>query len=360
MNRAALLTRPRLTAALVLSVCLVAGGWGAWTASLARTRNAVATWVDAQRAQGAHITFEEERAFGFPRRITLRLTHPRWTSADGLAFQAESLDIVANPWNWASFEIKLKTPARLAAPLDDDGYALRLDLQEGRARIASDGQGGWRAIDMTLHTVQTGLAPAYLFAAKEIVAQITKPDSAPRSYKEPSLLVTVDAKDLRVPEAMPAPFGREASAFSMRLRVMGAMPDLRRRATVVQWNEASGVIEFDDFSLDWGELKLATKGTMGFDGDLQPQGAFAGTIERPATALDVLKKQGFIARQDEALIASTLKLFAKPSTEEAKDGTVPLTLQMGGLFLGPIRLFTFPEIEWPIEPPAKGPSSSAP
>jgi hypothetical protein len=48
---------------------------------------------------------------------------------------------------------------------------------------------------------------------------------------------------------------------------------------------------------------------------------------------------------------SALELFAKPAGQGKKTLELPITVQLGGLFFGPIRLFTFPEIEWPVEPP---------
>jgi hypothetical protein len=81
---------------------------------------------------------------------------------------------------------------------------------------------------------------------------------------------------------MPSPFGNKAAKLSFHIRVMDALPDIRRRASVDAWNKDSGVVEFDDFSVSWGVLDLASKGTLGFDDDLQPEGAFSGTILIPA------------------------------------------------------------------------------
>ena len=132
---------------------------------------------------------------------------------------------------------------------------------------------------------------------------------------------------------------------------MGPIPDVRKRDSVDAWNKDSGIVEFDDFSASWGVLDLTSKGTLGFDDDLQPEGAFAGTIADPAKAIHALIDQHFIAMHDKDMLASVLNLFSKPSAHESKGTELPITIQLGGLFLGPVRIFVFPSIDWPKEPP---------
>jgi len=40
--------------------------------------------------------------------------------------------------------------------------------------------------------------------------------------------------------------------------------------------------------MEWGDLHLAAKGTIGFDNDLQPEGAFAGVVADPGAVLKIL------------------------------------------------------------------------
>jgi len=150
---------------------------------------------------------------------------------------------------------------------------------------------------------------------------------------------------------MPTPFGTEASHMGARMRVMGPVPDVRTRAAVDAWNKDSGIVEFDDLSLNWGVLDISSKGTLGFDDDLQPEGAFAGTVVNAEKTVRALVDGGFIAMHDKDMLASMMEIFSKPLPHGAKGLEMPITVQLGGLFLGPIRVFTFPEIEWPVAPP---------
>jgi hypothetical protein len=94
---------------------------------------------------------------------------------------------------------------------------------------------------------------------------------------------------------------------------------------------------------------------------LQPEGAYAGIVTNPKDTMQALIDKGFIAMHDQAMLAAVMNMFSKPVGADGnihmgmegggKGMELPITIQLGGLFLGPIRIFTFPEIEWPTEPP---------
>jgi hypothetical protein len=92
---------------------------------------------------------------------------------------------------------------------------------------------------------------------------------------------------------------------------------------------------------------MIAKGTVGFDDDLQPEGAFASTIGNQDKILEILTKAGFIAAGQQEMLSSAMRLFAKPSPIHGESGVdVPLAVQLGGFFLGPVKIFAFPPIEW--------------
>ena len=137
------------------------------------------------------------------------------------------------------------------------------------------------------------------------------------------------------------------SKISVDMRVMGTTPDFRKKESVAAWNKKNGMVEFDRLDIEWGALLLASKGTIGFDDDLQPEGAFAATIGHQDAVLETLMKAGFIAPTQEGMLSSAMRLFAKPSPIKGENGVdVPVAVQLGGLFLGPVRIFAYPPIEW--------------
>ena len=337
-----------ITAVVILAVV----GWGFWSWAAAQYRHVIDGWVDEGRAAGYQISYDDRQIFGFPRRITMRLVNLRWKNADGIDFHTDDMDIVVTPWDWNDFDAKFKNHVSLAAPMDEEGHSLILSGNSGHAHVHLDDEGIWREAKLALSSAEIGFAPDYIFRAEELSASASRPEIAPQDHTAPGLLLAGEAEDITVPAAMPTPFGYKAVKFSTHMRVMGPVPDVRRRAAVDAWNKESGIVQFDDFSLQWGILDLTSKGTMGFDDDLQPEGAFAGSVSNPDKTVQALMDGNFIILHDKAMLMSALDLFAKPAAKgSGKILELPITVQLGGLFFGPIRIFTFPEIEWPVEPP---------
>ena len=128
---------------------------------------------------------------------------------------------------------------------------------------------------------------------------------------------------------------------------MGPVPDPRVKSSVAAWNTGGGIAEFDSFFLQWGALIFGAKGTLGLDDDLQPEGVFSSQIGNHEEVLKTLMAADYIPKRDAPMLNSALNLFSKKSSIGGKSGIeVPITVQLGGLFLGPVRVFEFPEIEW--------------
>lgn len=328
-------------------------GWSLWSFAAMRYRAVIDAWVEENRAAGYQISYDDRQTFGFPRHIVMRLHGVRWKDADGVDFRAEKLDIAATPWLWTRFDIRFKGNASVAAALGQGERTALLSAQSGRATVEVSSDGLWRSVKIALEDARGGIGPDYIYRAERLEATATRPATPPKDHTQASLDVTAKADKITLPDAMPQPFGAKADEAAVAFKIMGAMPDPRDRQQVTAWNDQSGIIEFETLNLTWGDLVLTSKGTVGFDEDLQPQGAFAGTIANPEKTMDVLKAHGFVDARDAGMLASAMKLFAKPAGRGDKGGMeFPVTLQLGGLFFGPVRICTFPEIDWP-EPAKK-------
>jgi hypothetical protein len=351
MKRAFFSPRIFFISSVIVIVTLTAIGWSFWTLAAAQYRRVIDGYIEGGRAAGYQITYDDRQIFGFPRRITMRLMNVHWRDADGIDFHTDDMDITVTPWMWSTFDAKFKSHVVVAAPLDDKDHSLLMAGSEGRAHIKLDADGFWKVANLALDDAKIGLAPNYLFEADRLKVDITRPPNPPKDHKEAGLSVDGEADTITIPSSMPSPFGTKAQKLSAHMRVMGPVPDVRERASVDAWNKDSGIVEFDDFSMQWGVLSLESKGTIGFDDDLQPEGAFAGTVANPQKTFEALKSGGFIAMHDADMLDAVTDMFAKPSTKNQHGMELPITIQLGGLFFGPIRIFTFPEIEWPLAPP---------
>jgi hypothetical protein len=332
-----------LVGLISFTICM----WTLWEVAASRYNSVLDTWINMGRAAGYQISYDDRSLFGFPRRIVVRLVNVRWRTADGIDFSAGDMDISAFPWQWQNFHARFKHQVHLSAPVDEDGRTLTLGGEEGHADVKLDDDGIWRVAHIALQQSQLGLTPHYIATANQLMLAAMRPLQEPKDHTQPGLTVNGEADQVALPAAISSPFGLQMPQLQFKLRVMGPVPDFRRRASVDAWNKDSGVVEFDTLAMHWGPLQMTAKGTMGFDDDLQPEGAFASAIGDHKKVFQALLAGGQIPQSQAGMLDSALTLFAKPGGSAKDKLELPITVQLGGLFLGPVRLFVFPPIEWP-------------
>lgn len=324
----------------------------AWIIGALQFRQVIDGWIENGRAAGYKITYDKERMSGFPHRIVLRFKNLAWKNTDQIEFHASDIDIIASPWQWQKFDADFRNHGEISAPVEGGGK-LVLAGEEGHAYVELNEQGLWTFTEISLQKAKLGVAPLYIFEADRLEATAERPAEAPKDSKDPGLTLQGEAENLVMPSAMSSPFGNIMAKVVTDMRVMGPVPDFRKKESVAAWTTDFGVVEFSKLQMDWGAMKLTAKGTLGFDDDLQPEGAFAGAIGDHQAVLKALMEYGFIAKRQEAMLNSALSLFAKPSDMEDAEGIeLPITIQLGGLFFGPVTIFRFPEIIWPESTPA--------
>jgi hypothetical protein len=333
--------------ALVLGLLLLTW-WGVWSIAAEQYRRVLDGWIESGRAAGYDISYDSRVFFGFPRRMVFRFKNVKWKSTDNIEFHAEDIDISAIPWEWQSFNARFKKRVQITVPVENTEQALILGGENGRAHVDLDKDGYWKFSRISLTNAAIGRTPDYVFLANTLQASAKRPDDEPKNHTETGLTLTGIVDNVTLPAAIPSPFGPVMTKLDIALRVMNFVPDFRKKESVAAWNKDMGVVEFDNLFMAWGPLALQAKGTMGFDDDLQPEGAYASTIGNHQTVLKALMDNGFIAAQQNAMLNSALSLFAKPATVDNVSGIeVPITVQLGGLFFGPVKIYTIPEIVWP-------------
>lgn len=337
----------RLIAGIILAVGLVAGLWIIWFIGATRYQAEVDNWIKVGRSEGYEISYDHREEFGFPRHTVLRFINVRWKNTNGVEFRAGDLDISADIWETRNFKAKFKGQVEIDVPAEGEHYSVVLAGENGEVSVRLSDAGTWEDCSIFMNTARFGRAPDYLFLADNIKLSAKRPEEEPKSNKETGLTLSTEVDNITLPAAMPPTFGPKMPKFVMDFRLMGPLPDFRKKNSVESWNKSNGLAEFDRLDLEWGPLLLNAKGAMNFDDDLQPEGAFAASIGHQEKVLETLAKAGFIATTQQDILNSAMRFLAKPADVYGQKGVeVPIAVQLGGFFLGPIKIFSFPPIEW--------------
>jgi hypothetical protein len=348
-------------AAVIAVVASLVLWWAIWSIAASQYRAFVDNWIATHHIVGYDVTYQSRDTEGFPFDISLHFTDFVLQNSDGVRIHANDVSLSTIPWRWHHFNAKLKHGFEIAIPFTGSKTLHIVTDETARNHTELAQSGDWQSIDLDLSNAQALWGEDPFFSADKFAITFDRPDAPPQNSKEPGLTITGSADNTIMPPGLDDPFGNKITKIDVALRVMGEVPDPRKKDSVTSWNNSGAVIQFDKFFLAWGPLLLLTRGTLGLDDDLQPEGAFSAEIGNHMEVLKTLMAQNYIPKRDSGMLDSAINLFAKKVTVEGKTGIrAPIAVQLGGLFLGPVRIFEFSEIKWGEEPPAIAPAPIAP
>lgn len=113
------------------------------------------------------------------------------------------------------------------------------------------------------------------------------------------------------------------------------------------WQQAKGEIPIEYLELRAGELNISGGGALQLDTDLQIAGSIAIRITGMEAMLQELAERGILKGQGAQAAQSFLQLLTQvdPVTQQ-KYFDSEIKIQRRGVYLGPLRLGSLPEIKW--------------
>jgi hypothetical protein len=338
---------PIAIATMVIALAVL--WWAIWAISSAQFREFVDDWIAAHRTAGYQVRYDSREMGGFPRRITMHFTNFVLENSVGIRVHSDNIDLSTLPWRWHHLNAKTTHGFDLTIPFADTKI-LTITANAAKSRIDLDKNSDWRSLQLEVKDGKAIWADKPFFGGDRLEVSLSRPDQEPKDHTEAGLTLSAGADNLTLPPDLVAPFGSKLKHIDIAVRVMGAVPDPRKKPSVAAWNSANGLLAFDQLDIDWGPLLFTTHGTLGLDDDLQPEGAFMGQIGNHKAVLKALMDEGEIPKHDEGMLDSALNLFTKPVTVDGTAGIeAPITVQLDGLFLGPVRVFEFSPIQWDEE-----------
>src|SRR5215472_5737857 len=307
----------------------------------------IADWAAFYRGQGYAVSYSQPPLQGVPFAVTAHFINPDVVAPSGLwRWRTAEMRLTIRPW--APYELRFVAPGnhRLTiagmAPrevkLAADALILGLHLKDG---ILPDRFGltlsGAVIEDSRLGVTKLG----------ELAVDGRFPATPPTGPSGSSLDLIAQLSRLTLPEGVEAPLGRDIYSTRLVAQIMGPLPEGSPRQALAAWSEAGGDIELRDVELLWGGLWLRGDATLAFDRALQPLFAGSFAVANPGQVLDKLAFGG----KETAATAETAKvMFAALAVTPPGGGMpqvkLPLTIQDGYLYTGPIKLAALRPLDW--------------
>lgn len=327
----------------------------AWFHVANRLERGIDRWAADRRAEGWIITYGDVEVSGFPFAWRARIPAPRLqrtASEPAFLWSGPLLDLAWRPWTPRSVDFRSGGAHWIGLGESAVGKPVEVEMTaaEGRIRFGETG----RLQHLALRVDKATIAPPAgdRLRLGRLVATV---DTAPAAgdaagsagHLQPSLRLDAALSGLTLPETPRPALGRNIGLIALRGTVLGRLPAASPREALESWRVDGGTIEVEHLELGWSALTVRAEGTLALDAGLQPIGAMTAWIAGYNETADALMGAGLI-KPGEALVAKLAlgALARRPENGGQPQIRVPLAVQDGWLFVGPIRLLPVPPLRW--------------
>jgi hypothetical protein len=351
--------RNLLIALAVAVVVLVAAGGltAAWWITTDRLAAGIDRFAAKLKADGGNLTAASRGRGGFPFHPAVVLTNAEIAFPPG----------APGPWSWSGERATVSTS--LFAP-----NAIQVGVEgSGRLQLTPLGEAfdlTTKAKTATVRLLQNrgreyaeahvaGLAVSASTGATVMVnaatLQLARPTAPVTDERTESYGMHLELAGLTLPPNDATPLGQRLDSLVFDAHVLGPLDPALDTKAFETWRSAGGTAQILRLEARFGPLAIYSDATLSLDKDMQPIGAGTGRIQGFAPALDALVATQAMKLNDAKAAKAFLALLARPPAPGAPpEIRVPLSIQEGKLFVGPVALMTMPRIDWPQErAPAK-------
>lgn len=311
-----------------------------WAMLAERVETAAREGLAGLNRGGVVAVVDELSTGGFPFRIALAadglyIVQPR--AVPSWSIGAPRIDVYTHPW----------TPAHAV------GAARGLDAGLGGVSlVAGTARASWQALSDSTRLDSEFGDVVFRGAGKteegaragRIELHVRLPASAPGGgddglYAEERADLAIAARDVRLGSWASRAPARSMESFDARLALTGSIAFPATADEIAAWRDAGGTLEIERIAVRWGDVRFDGEGSLALDERMRPMGALTLEVENPRAIFEWLLDQG--------TIDPSVRPFLPGALAALEQGTrggpliLPLTLQEGRIFLGPLPIARF-------------------
>ncbi len=288
---------------LPLSLFILLGAWiGLWLVTANQLNKQIDHWVESAKENDTLLTFNERYTDGSPWKLHVHVKNFAFKHPKGHRIEADEVIFYLPLWNWKNISAKMKGLIR--GQLFEQSFvteALKIGLTPHDTK-SYDTIG----LDLWIHAV--GLTP--------------------HLDREPLL-------------------GRRIAKLTLETKITGPIPSSLSEDNIRIWSSNGGHLTIDEVNLEWGGLTLTGNGSITLNQKLQPEGVFSSKLTGLPYILAACKRENCLSPMETKMLKVSLNVLARPSGVSGNSSpVVPLSIQHGGLYLGPVKISAIPKINW--------------
>ncbi|MCG8361296.1 MAG: DUF2125 domain-containing protein [Kiloniellales bacterium] len=327
--------------ALALLLVALAGLSGLWLWSAEQLEQGVARWADKQRERGYRISYQGPSIDGFPVQLEALFETPEVASPKGWRWSGPPVS--GRSQIMAPTTIEARFPGLHRVTSEDAEMPLQAELEAASATalIDLDGRGRVESAEAALGGVALEAPKIGALLVDRLVAGFG-PWKQPEAGQAATMKLAGEASGILLPDQGATPLGRKLESVELDATLHEEIPDAKPRPALVQWRDAGGKLDVHRVMFVWGPLTLEGDGTLGLDQELRPSGALKARMKGLKETIGALEAAGKLDSGQALALNLTVGALASLSSgsndPNSPEVVLPVTLQEGRLFLGPVPL----------------------
>jgi len=327
-----------LTLGLFALLAIVHGIY--WWLAAGEMRQAVESWAEDWRAKGYQVTHGKLSVGGYPLHVQSVLPYPSVQDpGNAWSWQAEGLRLQTKLWDPTRYEMTIRGDQAATVPINGRPVAMTITTASSVLFANFSVTGQFRSGSIHINDLK-GSAPdlAATVLARRLVIELELPDHSPIDHTDPAGDVTIIADELTLPEAYAGPLGPNMDRVSMRFNALGPLKRGDLRTVLADWRDSGGIVEVPWLRGEWGPLTVDANGTVTLDERFRPLAAFESAFGGLSPTLDALTDAGMIKEKNARIVKLGLVLLSSTSSSGKPVIKLPLSIQDGQVYLGPVAV----------------------
>jgi hypothetical protein len=347
--------RFRILIGLLFGLVLLYVGY--WFVLANKAEEKLLSQIAAERMRGAAIAYDELNVRGFPYRLEFAATNLDVSrdEANGVSWRLQSPEVIVvlQPWKLThaiafSRNLDLTLSEKDGAPSEIAVTDFKASVVTGKdfapMRLAAEAK-TLQAIGPDLGGAPVSVSdPAFHWRKPDQgeVAVAARPDLDNGPLEPMQSEWAIRGVNLTHRALGESPYGDVIEHFDMTLAVHGGLEANLDRGALIAWRDEGGTLELHRLSVNWGRLDLLLSGSVSLDEKMRPLGAFTAEVRGYEPVIDELQQTGQIDASEAETVKSTLSTLAEK--DQSGRLTIPIAMQSGRLFVGPLPVANLPPI----------------
>ncbi len=333
----------RLRYAVLAGASLLAGAAYTiyWLILAGEIAQGIANWAEQRRAEGYVVEYSGLQTSGYPLRIQLQAAEVRLSMRQGDALWEWRAPVLAGhvlPYMPNQFVLSALEPQEIAHSNTVTGAVKKYWLAPDMATAKLGLEGGklmQLALDLTGGEIH---GDGFKGAVSLGRAQLNARQGNQRIEKPPLLEIAIEIENSTYPGFSGSALGEKLTRLSLNAGVEGVPPAQTGTAGIREWRDAGGIVQILEFRLDWGPLQLSAAGTTALDARNRLMGSLTARLLKYDGVISALHAAGQLSEDEKNAASLALEIIANAAGGAKGDLALPLVLQDGEVYLGPVRI----------------------